>query len=268
MRVLILGGTGEGRVLAEHLLDLPGVDVVSSLAGRVARPRMPGGTVRIGGFDGVGGLTAYLRTHRIDYVVDATHPFAARITTHATRACTATGVPLLVVRPAGWTARDGDRWERVPDSATAAQKVAATPPGVVLLTIGRLGLATFGADTAHDYLIRAIHPPDPATALPRRHSLILARGPYTLDAERSLLRDRRVGLLVTKDSGGTATAAKLAAARELDVPVVMIDRPRVPSGVVTVPTAADAVARLVSAAGGRGPQRAGRSSGRQARRSR
>jgi precorrin-6A/cobalt-precorrin-6A reductase len=246
VRVLILGGTGEGRVLADHLTGIPGLEVITSLAGRVSEPRMPAGTVRIGGFDGIDGLAGYLRTERIDRVVDVTHPFAAQITTHAALACARAGVPLLVVRPPGWTERDGDSWHRVPDTVSAARTVTAAPAGVVLLTIGRLGLAAFAGDGAHDYVIRAIHAPDPAVALPRRHTLILTRGPFTLDAERVLLREHRIRLLVTKDSGGTATAAKLTAARELDVPIVMIDRPALPAGVTTVPSAADAADWLMS----------------------
>jgi precorrin-6A/cobalt-precorrin-6A reductase len=207
---------------------------------------MPAGTVRIGGFDGIDGLTDYLRTERIDRVIDATHPFAAQITTHAAQACASADVPLLVVRPPGWTERDGDTWHRVPDTVAAARTVAAAPAGVVLLTIGRLGLAAFAADAAHDYVIRAIHAPGPAIALPRRHTLILTRGPFTLDTEHVLLHERRVRLLVTKDSGGTSTATKLAAARELDVPIVMIDRPALPAGVPTVPSADDAARWIAS----------------------
>jgi precorrin-6A/cobalt-precorrin-6A reductase len=241
VRVLILGGTGEGRLLADSLAHLPDLEVITSLAGRVAEPLLPSGTVRIGGFDGIDGLAGYLRTARIDCVVDATHPFATQITTHADRACGRVGMPLLVVRTPGWTERDGDRWHRVPDTDTAARIAAAAPPGVVLLTIGRLGLASFGADATHDYVIRTIDDPDPAVVLPHRHTLIAARGPFTLDDERTLMRSRRIALLVTKDSGGTATAAKLTAARELDVPVVMIDRPAPPDDVITVPTAAEAM---------------------------
>jgi precorrin-6A/cobalt-precorrin-6A reductase len=244
VRVLILGGTGQARLLADTVADTPGLDVITSLAGRVSQPRLPAGSVRVGGFGGVDGLTDYLRDAGIDRVVDATHPFAARITTHAMRACARTGIPLLVIRPPGWTERDDDRWHRVGDTAAAASAVADTPPGIVLLTIGRLGVAAFAADAAHDYLIRSIHAPDPGTPLPARRTLTLTRGPFSLEAERALLRDRQVSLLVTKDSGGTATAAKLTAARELGVPVVMIDRPALPPGVETVPGAADAAAWL------------------------
>lgn len=250
VRVLILGGTGAGRALADRLADRPEVTVISSLAGRVSEPRRPAGGVRVGGFDGADGLADYLAAHQVDGVVDATHPFAARITGHAARACARTGIPLIVLRPPGWTEGDGDAWHRVPDIATAARTVAGTPPGVVLLTIGRLGLAAFGDDAGHDYVIRSIHPPDGGTPLPPRHTIILARGPFTPDAERALLRDRGVGLVVTKDSGGRATAPKLAAARDLGLPVVMVDRPRLPPGVRTVTTVAGAAAWVTSAAGG------------------
>ncbi|MEJ2578171.1 MAG: cobalt-precorrin-6A reductase [Kineosporiaceae bacterium] len=258
MRVLILGGTGAGRVLADDMAGQPDLEVITSLAGRVTRPRLPSGSVRIGGFGGVDGLTDYLRATGIDRVVDATHPFAAQITDHAARACARTGRPLLVLRPPGWSERDGDRWQRVPDAATAARAVAASGPGVVLLTVGRQGLAAFAADTAHDYVIRTIDVADSTVALPHRHVLVLARGPFTLDGERALLRDHRISLLVTKDSGGPATIAKLTAARELGLPVVMIDRPPLPPGVGCVPTAADAADWITA---GRAP-RDGEPSGR------
>lgn len=234
MRVLILGGTAEARALAEHLVGRPDVDVVSSLAGRVADPRRPPGAVRIGGFDGVDGLAAYVSGTHVGVVVDATHPFAARMTEHAVEACRRVGVPLLAIRRPGWAAGPGDAWWRVPDVAAAAARVAAAPPGVVLLTIGRRGLAAFADDDRHHFVIRSVDPPDDATPLPARHSIVRARGPFAPDDERALFTARGVTLLVAKDSGGDATAAKLVAARELGVPVVLVDRPPVPPGLVVL----------------------------------
>jgi precorrin-6A/cobalt-precorrin-6A reductase len=249
VRVLVLGGSGEGRALAERLARTPGLHVISSLAGRVAEPRLPPGVVRIGGFDGIDGLAAYLTIERIAAVVDATHPFAARITAAAATACGRLGVPLLVLRRPGWRAGDGDDWRCVPDLDTAAGAVAASPPGVVLLTVGRRGLTPFAADAVHEYLIRSVDPAD-GDPLPPRHTAILARGPFTVDGERDLLRAHDVTLLVTKDSGGEATAAKLVAARELGLPVVMIDRPPLPAGLPSVSSidAAEAWAMMGSPA--------------------
>jgi precorrin-6A/cobalt-precorrin-6A reductase len=240
VRVLILGGTDEGRTLAERLAAGPGLDVVSSLAGRVADPRLPaGGTVRIGGFGGADGLAAHLAAVGTDAVVDATHPFAVRITEHAATACARRGIPLLVLRRPGWTAGPGDDWCRVPDATAAAAVVAGGPPGAVLLTLGRRAPATFADDARHHYVIRSVGPPD-GEPLPPRHTVVLARGPFTADGERDLLLAHAITLLVTRDSGGSATAAKLTAARELALPVVMIDRPPAPSGIPIAPDAATA----------------------------
>ena len=242
MRVLILGGTGEGRALAERLAGRPGVEVISSLAGRLARPVLPAGQVRIGGFGAEAGLRRYLMAEGIERVIDATHPFAARITAGAVTACSAAGVPLLVLRRAGWVERPGDRWQRVGSVAAAAALVAARPPGTVLLTVGRRDAAAFADDAAHRYVVRSVDPP--AGPLPPRHVLVPARGPFTPDGERALLRQHRVTVLVSRDSGGPATAAKLVAAGEAGVPVVLIDRPPLPGGAVTVATLDDALAWL------------------------
>jgi precorrin-6A/cobalt-precorrin-6A reductase len=224
--VLLLGGTGEARELAGALAGEPGISVVSSLAGRVADPALPAGRVRIGGFGGAAGLADWLAEHRVDAVVDATHPFAATMTRHAADAAAAGGVPLVHLRRPGWTAGPADRWIRVPDLAAAAGALAALGERV-LLTIGRQGVAAFADVADRWFLIRAIDPPDGPR--PPRHELLLARGPFGLAAERALLADRRIDVLVTKDSGGDATAAKLTAARERGLPVVVVDRPAPPS---------------------------------------
>jgi precorrin-6A/cobalt-precorrin-6A reductase len=228
-RVLILGGTSEGRSLAAALADQSGVDVVSSLAGRVANPRLPEGEVRIGGFGGADGLADWLRDNAIDAVVDATHPFASRITTNAAAATHRTGVPMLVVRRPEWAPAEGDRWHVVPDLAAAAGAVSALGSRV-LLTIGRQGVDAFAAESAW-FLIRAIDPP--TVAVPRRSEVLLERGPFTVDDEVTTMRENRIDVLVTKNSGGALTAAKLEAARTLGLPVVMVSRPDVPAGVAT-----------------------------------
>lgn len=242
MRILILGGTGEARELAAALVAA-GADVVSSLAGRVSRPRLPDGPVRVGGFGGADGLAAFLRDEGITHLVDATHPFAGVITANAARAATATGVPRLVLRRPGWAADPS--WEAVADIGAAAAAARRWPGEGVFLTTGRRDLAAFAADGAHQFLVRAVDPPDgPA---PPRMTLILDRGPYTVDGESALMRAHRVGLLVTKNSGGPMTAAKLTAARDLGVQVVMVDRPPLPPGSTAVPTVAGALGWLKAA---------------------
>lgn len=234
--ILVLGGTGEARALAAALDDA-GVPVVSSLAGRVARPRLPRGAVRIGGFGGPEGLAAWLRAQRVGAVVDATHPFAARISASVARACPSVGVPLLRLERPGWTAGPGDDWHRVAD-LDAAAATAARLADRVFVTTGRQGLAAFsGARGFH--LIRCVDPPD--VALPADHELLLDRGPYTVAGEGALLDAHRIGVLVTKDSGGALTEAKLVAARQRGLPVVVVDRPARP-GVPTVATADAALA--------------------------
>lgn len=220
IRLLILGGTGEAARLARHLADRPGLHIISSLAGRVAAPVLPPGAVRIGGFGGVDGLVSYLAD--IDAVVDATHPFAARMSANAAEACRRTGVPLLAfVRPP-WVPEADDRWLPAADMAAAA----ALSRGRVFLTVGRQELAPFASSDAW-FLIRAIDPPD--GPLPAHHELMLKRGPFRLADEIALLRDHRIDLIVSKNSGGPATHAKIAAARALGLPVVMVARPARPA---------------------------------------
>jgi precorrin-6A/cobalt-precorrin-6A reductase len=247
VHVLILGGTGEARALAAELTQRPGIEVTSSLAGRVSNPTLPPGETRIGGFGGVAGLVDYLRTTHVDVLVDATHPFAATITRHAAAAALTTGCPLLLLLRPGWTAEPGDAWTRVADIHAAAAQVAALPPGGVFLTTGRRDLTAFAADAAHDYLVRTVEPP--IGAMPPRMTLLLDRGPYTVEGEAALMRVHAVTVLVTKDSGGTMTAAKLTAARGLGIPVVMVDRPAPPPGIAAVATVDEALSRLDSDAG-------------------
>jgi precorrin-6A/cobalt-precorrin-6A reductase len=243
VNVLVLGGTAEARALAAALHRDPGYTVTSSLAGRVAAPVLPAGEVRIGGFGGVGGLVGWLRRHGPDVVVDATHPFATRMTAHAVAACVTVGVPLLVLRRPGWTAGPGDSWLRVPDAAAAAALLPRLPAERIFLTTGRGDLPAFAAlDTW--FLLRAVDPPPPP--LPPRHRLVLARGPFTPDSERALLREHRIDVVVARDSGGELTAAKLVAARGLGLPVVLLDRPPAPDAttVATVATVDDALGWL------------------------
>lgn len=229
VHVLVLGGTTEARRLAESLAaHEPGVRVTTSLAGRVASPRFPPGDVRVGGFGGACGLAAWVREHGVDALVDATHPFAAAMSRNAAEAAVQAHVPLLALRRPGWVAQDGDRWHSAGSLAEAAELLPALGERV-FLTTGRMGLAAF-ADL-HDlwFLVRSVDAPE--QPCPARMEVLLDRGPFDLRGERELLRRHRVDVLVTKDSGGDATAPKLAAAREARIPVVVVRRPPVPEGV-------------------------------------
>ncbi|MBP1822421.1 cobalt-precorrin-6A reductase [Mycobacterium sp. OAE908] len=233
MRVLLLGGTSEARALAARLH--PGVDVISSLAGRVPDPALPVGEVRIGGFGGVDGLRHWLSEARVDAVVDATHPYAATITANAAAACGAAGLPHLVLARPAW--EPGDALV-VGSDTEAAETIAAEHYSRVFLTTGRSGTAAFVNLDAW-FLIRTVTAPD-TEALPRRHQLVLSRGPYHYDDELALLREHRIEALVTKNSGGAMTRPKLDAASALGVAVVMVERPPLPPGVTTVSTVDEA----------------------------
>ncbi|MFC8045996.1 cobalt-precorrin-6A reductase [Nocardia sp. NPDC057353] len=223
-RVLILGGTADARNLARIAAGERGLAHGSTLAGRVRAPVLPEGEVRVGGFGGAEGLRAWLRDNAIDAMVDATHPFAATMSEHAAAAASAAGIPLLHLRRPGWVAARGDSWTRVP----ALSAAAAGLRGRVFLTIGRQGVSAFAGVADAWFLIRAIDPPEPP--LPPRHEILLARGPFAVADEIELLRAHRIDVLVTKDSGGPDTEAKLVAARAVGVPVVMVDRPPLPAG--------------------------------------
>ena len=235
--VLILGGTAEARALAAALVD-SGVHVVSSLAGRVRDPALPVGEVRIGGFGGVEGLAAWLREHGVAAVVDATHPFASTMTAHAVSATVAAGVPLVVLRRPGWPPDPDWTWA---DSLPAAAAALPTLGKRAFLTTGRTSLSAF-ADLDLEFLVRCVDPP--SGPMPRRVHVLLSRGPFTVDGERSLIREHGVDVLVTKDSGGPLTSAKLAAAREEGVTVLVVRRPPLPAGVEAVDTVEAALARL------------------------
>jgi precorrin-6A/cobalt-precorrin-6A reductase len=222
MRVLILGGTAEARVLAGRLHAL-GVPAVTSLAGRTPAPRLPGET-RTGGFGGAQGLARYVAEHDIDAIVDATHPFARQISANAATAAHDTQTPLLRLERPGWHERPGDRWHRVASITEAASALSSLGTRA-LMTTGHTDLHAF-ADAAGTWLlIRAITPPAPP--LPPNHELILANPPFTLDQELALIDEHAIDLVVTKDSGGTA--AKLDAARLRAIPVLMVDRPPAPA---------------------------------------
>ncbi|OMC48284.1 cobalt-precorrin-6A reductase [Mycobacterium sp. IS-1264] len=233
MRVLVLGGTAEARALAKTLH--PKVDIISSLAGRVPDPALPVGPVRIGGFGGLDGLRRWLQKERIDAVVDATHPFAATMTAHAAEACDELRIPHLVLARPPWDPRNAII---VTKDAEAAEVVARERYSRVFLTTGRSGVNAFAGSDAW-FLIRAVTEPD-AAALPRHHKMLLSRGPYRYDDELAIMREHRIDALVTKNSGGDMTRAKLDAAAALGIPVVMVARPPLPAGVKAVGTVQEA----------------------------
>lgn len=239
MRVLILGGTTEASTLVKGL-D-PRIDATLSLAGRTSAPRREPVRTRIGGFGGAEGLAAWIVAKRIAAVIDATHPFAARIGAHAALACAAAGVPLLAIRRPPWERRPGDRWTEVEGMAAAALALGAAPRRV-FLTIGRLEVGAFAAAPQHDYVVRAIEPIGDALPVPRLTE-IAARGPFDEAAEAAFLAGRGIEVLVTKNSGGAATYGKIAAARALGLPVVVVGRPGKPD-VPSVPDAEGALAWL------------------------
>lgn len=233
MKLLLLGGTAEARALAKRLH--PDVDLISSLAGRVPDPALPEGPVRIGGFGGVDGLRKYLQDNEITAVVDATHPFAATITANAARACELAQVAHLVLARPAWPYGDAIV---VDNDRLAAQTVKDRGYQRIFLTTGRSGTAAF-KDASAWFLIRAVTPPDAGT-LPPDHEILLSRGPYDYENELALLREYRIDALVTKNSGGAMTRAKIDAADHLGVPVIMVDRPALPEGVRTVGSVTDA----------------------------
>ncbi|MFT4109888.1 cobalt-precorrin-6A reductase [Propionicimonas sp.] len=236
--ILLLGGTAEARGLAELLVG-EGVPLVTSLAGDVVQLRLPPGQVRVGGFGGAGGLARYLRENSVTAVVDATHPFAERITAHAATACATSGVPVLRLSRPSWAERpDATTWHWV-GSIAEARTVARTLGERVFLAIGRQSLPEFADWTELPVLARVVDAP--AFEVPPNWEVLRARGPFTLDAELDLLRSHAIDVVLTKDSGGP-TGAKLDAAAELGVPVVIQRRPALPAGVPVVAAVAEAAA--------------------------
>src|SRR5579872_1490761 len=223
MRVLILGGSSEASRLAARLEGESGFAAILSLAGRTRNPAPPPIPFRIGGFGGAAGLAAYLRDERIDCLVDATHPFAERMSANAETAAAATDTPLLVFTRPPWAPAAGDNWRECADASDAAQALGAAPRRV-FLTVGRLQLPAFEQAPQHDYLIRTIDPPEPPPNLPHWR-LVLARGPFSVGDEISLMRAEAIDVLVAKNSGGEATRAKLDAARTLGLEAILIRPP-------------------------------------------
>ena len=222
---MILGGTSEASALCTAVARA-GLRARISFAGRVARPRPQPLPQRVGGFGGARGLADFLRAEGVTHLIDATHPFAAQISRNAVAASARTRVPLVALSRPPWTAEPGDAWQLVPDIPAAAAALEG-PARTVLLAVGRMNLPAFAVNPQHRYLLRLLEPPPAPPPFPDHH-ILLERGPFRYEADLALLRRHGVDLLVSKNSGGAAAYAKIAAARTLGLPVLMIDRPALP----------------------------------------
>ncbi len=226
LRLLILGGSADANRLVGALARDPRIDAVLSFAGRTENPIKPPIPCRIGGFGGVQGLIDYLRSERIDRVVDATHPFAAQMSAHAVEACAAAGVPLLALDRAPWQPQRGDHWIEVDTMEQAVAALGATPRRV-FLGIGRQQLELFAAAPQHSYLVRLVDAPRAPLPLPKVE-IVVGRGPFTRANDGAMLRQFGAEMVVAKNAGGEATVSKIEAARDLGLPVVMVRRPATP----------------------------------------
>ena len=238
--LLILGGTTEAYALADALAGHAAWHVINSLAGRTTGPRLPAGETRIGGFGGAEGLAGYLADRSIRAVIDATHPFAARMGWNAAEGCRLAGVPLLRLERPAWTPEPGDDWELVDKWEGAVATLRQVGARRVLLAIGRQELAPFAEVEDIWFLIRLVTPPDPKPVF-HAAEWLYSRGPFALDDERALLDTWAIDTIVCKNSGGEATSAKLIAARERGIRVVMLQRPERPAEVPTAATVDEAL---------------------------
>jgi precorrin-6A/cobalt-precorrin-6A reductase len=243
--VLILGGTTEARELAAALCGRQFATTVC-LAGRTVAPAAQAVPVRVGGFGGAAGLAEYLRAHSVDFLIDATHPYAETISANAAVAAAQTATPILGLRRPPWSAAAGDFWVEVAGSEGAVRALGRSPRRV-FLAVGRQELVPFSSAPQHHYFIRSVDPVDPPLEVPHAH-YILARGPFTEAGDRELLESFSINAIVAKNSGGEATYSKIAAARSLGIPIFMFKRPPLPD-CPSVKTVAEAVAWLDHAAG-------------------
>ena len=231
-RILILGGTGDGFLMAERLSSVSGVDVLTSMAGVTPTPKTPVGRLRRGGFGGPDGLARFLQAESIAAVVDATHPFASQMSQNAALAGSRTGVPTVHIWRDGWSQQPDDCWHEVTGMNEA---VAALPKnaGMTFLTVGKTQLHHFRFRNDVSFLARTVSPlaeAETRDGLPPHLTFVHDRGPFDLADERRLLKEHDVQWMVSKNSGGTAAYAKLQAARDLSIPVIMVKRPRAPDG--------------------------------------
>lgn len=223
--ILLLGGTTEASALAGILAE-QGTAAVLSYAGRTDSPRTQPIPTRIGGFGGVAGLAAYLRENGVTHLVDATHPFAATMSANAVEAARLAGIPHAALTRRAWDPAPQDDWTATPDIASAVEALTG-PPRRIMLALGRMHVETFAARPQHHYLLRFVDAPDQPPALPH-HTLVVDRGPFSVADDTRLLRDNAIDLVVCKNAGGSGARAKLLAARDLGLPVLMIERPKLP----------------------------------------
>jgi precorrin-6A/cobalt-precorrin-6A reductase len=239
--ILILGGTTEARLLGQRLSARADIDVTLSMAGRTTSPAAQAVPMRRGGFGGAAGLTQYLRDHDVIALVDATHPYAPTISAHALLASQESRTPVLALRRPAWIARDGDRWMDAEDAQDAVRILGSRTLNV-FLAVGRQEIAPFGGAPQHRYLIRSVDPVEPPLPVP--HALYIhERGPFEDAAELALLRAHAIDIVVAKNSGGEATYGKIAAARALGIPVILLRRPP-DAAMAAVSTVDEAVAWL------------------------
>ncbi|WP_299419240.1 cobalt-precorrin-6A reductase [uncultured Shimia sp.] len=224
-KLLLLGGTTEASLLA-RTLAAHGVEAVFSYAGRVASPKAQPLPTRVGGFGGVAGLVQYLQEHNITHVVDATHPFAAQMSWNAFEACRQVGTDLVALTRPAWQAQAGDHWRHVADIDGAVDALAGEAKRV-LLALGKLNVPAFAAQPQHHFVLRLVDQPEVTPELPH-HTVVVARGPFDVAGDRALMREHGIEVVVCKNAGGVGAEAKLTAARDLGLPVIMIDRPALP----------------------------------------
>jgi precorrin-6A/cobalt-precorrin-6A reductase len=226
MRILILGGTAEARLLAERLSAQPNLTLTLSLAGRTRQPAPQPVAVRTGGFGGPAGLASYLSSERIDVLIDATHPYAAQMSANAAQAVASTGVAFIALRRPPWARVVGDRWIEVADVAEAVHVLGSTPRRV-FVALGRKEVAPLCAAPQHHYLVRSVDPINPPLPIPHC-AYVTGRGPFSEADERRLLEEFKADFVLAKNSGGGATYGKITAARALGLTVVMVRRPQLP----------------------------------------
>lgn len=224
LNLLILGGTTEARSLCKAVVEA-GLRGTVSMAGRVDKPIHQDLPLRIGGFGGAEGLADYIRQEQITHVIDATHPFAAQMSMNAIAACAQTNVPLIALTRAPWQAEAGDQWRHVPDIGAAVSALEG-PARRIMLAVGRMHLEEFAVNPQHFYLLRLVDPPAQDIGFPYAH-VVVDRGPFALEGDRALLIQHKIDLVVSKNSGGAGAKAKIVAARELGLPVLMINRPTI-----------------------------------------
>ncbi|WP_038970532.1 cobalt-precorrin-6A reductase [Bradyrhizobium genomosp. III] len=223
-RALILGGTADASLLAAAIARA-GIEAIYSYGGRTRAPADQPLPTRIGGFGGVSGLADYIRCEAITHVIDATHPFAAEMSSNAVEACAETATPLIALERAPWTRMSSDNWIEVADVGAAAAALPEAPANV-FLAIGRQHIAPFANKPQHTYTLRFVDPPE--APLPFAADVIVSRGPFTFDSEIEMMRERGIGWIVARNSGGDGARAKIDAARLLGLPVLMISRPKLP----------------------------------------